>query len=384
MKTNKRKPLIMVGAIVMALMMVLTATFAWFSARDEIVNRFRTGEAMANMNLHETFVEPDDWKPNQTITKEVSVVNTGTAPGIVRVTFDEFMSVQAPAYNADTAFTPAMFALGETPMRMDISAHLGAHETLAAAGYIQVTTNPSELLNGLRLGGEAADYGAAQVWAKLTAAGTGTPASSTDSWDFVMFAPIAPLSLTGLEGDALAAAVEFNALPAYQAISFDRAWDNDNRTLTLTNIFYRTYGLRTDMSADWTVAAERPSNTGFSSAEALINAIPANAGNYNQNIRFNYTSAISATPTAGSWYFNADDGWFYFIGLINGGESSPGMLQSVTMLSTATGAFYSNMLFEITVKMHGIQHTDDAIAAEWANVGGNTALLTALQALTES
>ncbi len=96
MKTiRKRKTFVLVGALALAAVMVLASTFAWFAANDTVKNRLATKDGLADVKIQETFVEPDDWKPNQTITKTVAVADTGSAPALVRLSFKELLKINA-------------------------------------------------------------------------------------------------------------------------------------------------------------------------------------------------------------------------------------------------------------------------------------------------
>ncbi|MCL2512841.1 MAG: hypothetical protein FWF08_02975 [Oscillospiraceae bacterium] len=72
---------------------------------------------------------------------------------------------------------------------------------------------------------------------------------------------------------------------------------------------------------------------------------------------------ISATPTDGLWYYNEDDGYFYYMGVLGAGQATPYFLESVTLSGDATGA-YSGLHFDLIVNMEAIQNTKSAVESD--------------------
>jgi len=359
MKTsNKRKPIILVGAIVLALVMGLASSFAWFSASDSVKNKLATKDALANVSIQETFVEPDDWKPGQTITKEVAVVDTGSAPALARVTFEEFLKVNLPPAGENAAFSTTMETAGKRPVLFDNTPYTGS-------GWFQVTETPNAAKGGISL---ADGYAPVEVWALYEAPSSG--GGSIGSYSFAMWAPIDGTAYDGL----------------LQSISYTRAWNNADKVLTLADIEYLTYQGEAEAAADWTEDKPLATDIGKSVAETKLNATAPTAGNYPNNLQLNYDNvitALSANPAddEGKWYYNAADGYFYYIGLVAPGTATPSMLQSLLLKDTAGSDYYSNLDFELTVVMNAIQHTQAAVTS-WAT--GNAALNAALNSFCES
>ena len=354
MQTNiKRKPLILATAIVLALVTIVGATFAWFTAEDEAKNRLATKEALANVHIQETFVPPDDWKPGQTITKEVAVTDVGTAPALVRIWFKEELTVNQPAIGETKAFDATLETAGKRPRLFDNSAYTPAE------GWFLLDDQPNAAKGGVKL--DKVYSPAVEVYAKHVQTG------SIDSYSFVVWSPIPSGTGTAFDGQL-------------QAVKYEREWDGDTKTLTLKDIGYLTYQGTLTETADWTV--DLPTDTSKSVAEGLINAIPAVAGKYPNNIQLNYAN-VTATPTADKWFYNADDGYFYFIGLVEPGKITPHMLESLLLKPAADSDYYGNMTFDLIVKMQAIQHTKDAVDSVWDTVTAGT-LQTELYALCES
>jgi predicted ribosomally synthesized peptide with SipW-like signal peptide len=351
----KRKPVILAGALALALVMVAATTFAWFSAKDSVENKLATAEGLANVRIQEVFVETNNWMPGQTITKEVAVLNAGSAPALVRVSFGELLTVSQPASGETTVFDASKEAAGKRPQTIDRS--------IFGAEWFEVTTEANTAKGGVKL---AADYSPAKVYARHDAT-TG----SYDSYSFAVWAPIAGSAYAG----------------QLQDIRYDRTWNNDTKTLALSNIRYMTYQGSLTEQADWTVGTDRAltgGDIGNSIAETKLNTLPAYAavnGKYPNYIQLNYGN-IAPSPTAGKWYFNAADGYFYYIGRVEAGTVTPNLLGSLLLEEDADSDYYSNMTFKLLVNMEAIQDTRDAVASEWPGVTGS--LKSAIDALCES
>ena len=90
---NKKKPIILVAAIILAVVTAISAsTFAWFTAQDTVVNRIETAKLVDGaVTIIETFDPDDRLEPGVGITKKVGAINTGDAPALVRISFEEML-----------------------------------------------------------------------------------------------------------------------------------------------------------------------------------------------------------------------------------------------------------------------------------------------------
>lgn len=82
-KKNARERRVLVGAVVVAGVMVAGSTFAWFTSKDEVTNRL-SAHADYNVSIVEDFTPPEDFTPGQTVNKPVSAVNTGNVDAFVQ------------------------------------------------------------------------------------------------------------------------------------------------------------------------------------------------------------------------------------------------------------------------------------------------------------
>ena len=83
MASKKNRRSILIASCVMAALIVGGSTFAWFTSKDEVVNKI---SAASNYNVVavEDFTPPNNWTPGQTVDKDVRVTNTGNVDAFVK------------------------------------------------------------------------------------------------------------------------------------------------------------------------------------------------------------------------------------------------------------------------------------------------------------
>jgi len=81
---RRRLPVLLL-AVLCSAVIILGGTYAWFTSSDEVKNPFKANELSFSFKLVEVFSEPGTFNSGQTIIKEVTVQNTGTQAGVVRV-----------------------------------------------------------------------------------------------------------------------------------------------------------------------------------------------------------------------------------------------------------------------------------------------------------
>lgn len=341
-------------SIALALVLTLSATFAWFTATDTRVNHFETSDTpAANVELLEVFEEPEDWLPGQEITKQVAVVNTGESPALTRVYFEEVLSLIKPYADSTAKYAGAE---GQTPALFNAGAY-DSWETLSRATAGANT--------GVKL---AADYAGLVVKAISTTTGTGSAART--SYEFVAYAPI---SISAPSNE------EFNG--KNQKVSATFSLDADTKVLTLSNITYAVSDGKNEATFDWSAAPSPLASDILTSRveNALKTANPTLYGNY---IELNY-GALNAAITDAEWFYNTDDGYFYYIGTVDPGTATANLLNSVT-LNSAADSNYAKLSYDLIVNMEAIQNTADALDAIWGiNATSNAPLFAALDAFCE-
>ncbi len=85
MENKKNRKKVLITSCVLAALIVGGSTFAWFTSRDEVVNKISASNEY-NVVAKESFTPPDNWIPGQTVKKEAGVVNTGNVAAFVKAT----------------------------------------------------------------------------------------------------------------------------------------------------------------------------------------------------------------------------------------------------------------------------------------------------------
>lgn len=90
-KSTKQKK-VLVLSIILAVIIVIGATFAWFNSKDEVTNKL-TASNNYGVSITETFTPPDNWSQGQSIDKKVGAVNTGNVDAFVRLNLTNSIDV---------------------------------------------------------------------------------------------------------------------------------------------------------------------------------------------------------------------------------------------------------------------------------------------------
>ena len=104
-------------------------SYAWFTSTDEVTNRL-TASANYGVSIVEDFTPPEDMTPGQKVTKDVSVVNTGSIDAFVRVGVENMLQItkyDGTAVTLGTATVTNYYADGTT----DTNATPDVSKTLA-------------------------------------------------------------------------------------------------------------------------------------------------------------------------------------------------------------------------------------------------------------
>jgi hypothetical protein len=119
-------------------------------------------------------------------------------------------------------------------------------------------------------------------------------------------------------------------------------------------LYWGYTGYLSPFTADWTVSANSPQ---FDYNHPYLEQVK-------DEITYLYGTQVSKELTKGNWWFNSDDGYFYFIGVIEGAQSSPNLLTSLK-LSDQVSEQLSSMKFSLTVNLDAIQTSGDALISGW-------------------
>jgi alternate signal-mediated exported protein len=320
--------------------MVIMATFAWFTANDSVKNHLETAMITdGSAKIVEVFTPPVDWAPGQKVTKKVSVANDGTGDILARVSFEEMMSLlKVPASAKDKALS----GTAEIPQTVNPKNYDDAAGYKKASDIFKTVTN---LPAGVTLR------------AKEDSTGT------KKAYSFVAYYEVKGGAHNG----------------KFQRVTADYTVNGDE--VIVSNVKYWSFDGKDGSEAAWAKFAAP--KTKAQVTKPAVNAIGNPITDKNKKITLDYTdkNAVSAkSPADGKWWYNENDGFFYYIGKIAPGTSSTTLLDSLTLDPSADQA-YSGMEFDLIVNMEAIQNSTAALtsATGWnLNASSDSALITAL------
>lgn len=100
LKTLNRRTLCGIGAVIVALSLIIGGVFAWNDNSQHKSNIVTGGNLTAKEDvvLVEDFERPDDWQQDDELKKEVSVKNTGEGQIYIRLQLKEYMDIAEVKY----------------------------------------------------------------------------------------------------------------------------------------------------------------------------------------------------------------------------------------------------------------------------------------------
>lgn len=396
-KSSRKKKLLAISAL-LAIIAVLSGTFAWLGYNDARINRAASAKVTAGgVTIKETW-EPEDLIAGKNAKKEVAVSNSGNANVFVRVSYEEVLKHLTNKGEVKYDGTNVVGAKYDpSAVNTDLGVHMPEvfnYEKTIDDGFLEVTGQVTGLAAGTKLfvkGGKTVDS---------------VTNKETYSYDAKM-------------------AHEY-ATDEYQTMDFDIALDNENNSLnavdwdfTVSDLKYGYYenGYHNTVINWATSASENEANpalvTGYSllgthgtrynvaydyQATALgvplptttpatdINQVPVISGNqYNvqadteglekSEIKIKYGDDMTdiATLADRKWVYNTIDGWFYFTQPLKPNETTPDLLKEL-IFTSSMGKEYTNASYDLVVKMEAIQATPEALtdSAGWNFGGGST------------
>ena len=328
---RNRRLLGMLGLGFLLIALITGSTFAWFTANDQKINEMDT-PLFGDVSVVEVFLEPKSWVPGQEITKEVGVKNMGDMDALVRIAFEELLD----KYSGPAQAAAAPLSGAQIPVVFDSTNYTSANGWLPPTNpALGLTVDPA-LTTALQ--------GATLMVRKMeitTVAPAGEDPSS--GYSFVIWYPIASGTYTG----------------KMQAAFADIYLDGTVIKAANAPVFYH-YPPRATTSIAWASLADPQL-----SPAAPVGPIPTAAQSAHSaldlDILFGYDQ-IAATPTPGKWFYNQDDGYFYFIGKVAPNTASPKLLSSVT-LSTTADASHVDLKYSLLVNSEAIQNYETAMTA---------------------
>lgn len=374
MKKNKKVLLAAGGLACVALM---AGTFAWLQSNDEKVNHFEGGVAGdSDVTIVETWKPPTTWLPGQEVVKEAGVLNTGQFNELVRVSFKESLQLLS---DPEIQISPSL-PTGDVQLipAGDLSGYNAANgwsdvdfsSAITDGGYtlkgvetkkVGVDPNTGEDVTAYRYIFWWENAAGEQFVARFSKTGNGDETINENENDVIVRATDGKISFNNRD-DINFAYVELN----YQAAKL----------------------------ADWmTGTPSRPANadipvpSGWVGSQIdLATAAGGNAkGKAQISIGFeNIAASVGTAPTdpyagAKEWVYNAADGYFYYLAVLQSGQSTPNIINKVKLDNDA-GKEYTALKYDLTVRVEAIQPIEDAVKEVWGLTSGD--LFTYYQGLT--
>jgi len=325
---GKRRLAGILGAIFLAVTLVTGSTFAWFLATDTITNELRS-RPVGNVVIAELFVEPHKWIPGQAVIKEVGVLNLSVHDVLVRVSFEELLNKYGDVMQ--TASRP--WTGSEIPVEFDNTKY-NTSDGWALPGNLGMTVAPATLtaLQG------------ATLMVKEMPITTVAPVGENPSTGY-QFA----LWYTGPGGKI-------------QAVSADLYLeDQPVPTIKISgtpNFYY--YPARVTTSTAWTPLL-KPQLLSYTKPVAHPATANIDHSALDPAILFGF-GQLTAAPTPNNWFYNEEDGYFYYIGKLAPNASTPLLLETVT-LSAAADNSHEELKYSLMVNSEAIQNYESAIRA---------------------
>lgn len=91
-RKSKAQKKILVVSVVLAMLIVVGGTFAWFTSKDEVTNKL-TAQNNYGVSIVESFTAPDNWTPGQEVNKDVYAANTGNIDAFVKTAISSAMNL---------------------------------------------------------------------------------------------------------------------------------------------------------------------------------------------------------------------------------------------------------------------------------------------------
>lgn len=404
-KRNSKDRRIAIASIIVAGMIVAGSTFAWFTSKDEVTNRL-TAHADYGVSIVEDFTPPEDWTPGQKINKDVSAVNTGNVDAYVRLAI--LNDLQLNVKGAGAAVVSNAAALPSVPAgeKGFVELNFTAENAEAATGDANaVKKNPNEV-STLQAGGTLVVKAGVPVKptdAQNVSAGDDVSTGADDYDGEDQFKPDANglylFKRTVYEeatGNVTKYSGYFYADDKYYALETEPGTVYSTATVTegTDGIVTAVSDVKLATTKDVTIKNTDTATDNlidikwYSTAMGAETATTTTAGASDAKwIQLTY-EAVTGDPIkldielASDWATNwtyvqtnndpkVDDkndfGYFYYNAVLPAGNTTPKLIDSVTLDSTVTQDAYNDLVYDLSVVLDSVQVTKNEDQAQYTN-----------------
>lgn len=392
---NKKKKVLGVGAA-LGVVAALSGTFAWITYGDQRVNRVSASQlADGSVQLVENWTPPTNWIPGTSTTKEVQVTNTGEAPVLVRISYEEALKSLVSKGNSEAVDTA-----------------YGAKSTPALTDAVPVNFNADSYKNKTEwkdITAKVKGFGEnSKVKVFATGSVTYDPATSSNkvSFEYVAFNEYetgkyqkvtADVSIK--EDPAVGSSVEnwvYNDATNVKYYQYSGGYQYTLKNWAGNKDLLGTAGVRYGVNFDYTKEGTGVDTTSLAATPGQAPTTPNTLGNVladtealgSSSIKIKYASvtdsaSLTGTGTLKKWIYNPEDGYFYYLSKVNSGDTTEQIMSSLNFDSEADEK-YTNMTYDLIVKSEAIQAVGEALTdtSGWGMGNGETTtkILTELNA----
>ena len=338
-KNDKKDKKVLIGALGIAAVIAAGSTFAWFTSSDEVTNRL-TASADYGVSITETFTPPEEWLPGQEINKDVAAVNTGNLSALVKLEFEGALTLKAEGDGvAVSGFASADKDTLDKLTAADVA-------SLQAGGYLAVA--PEGVTTGI-------------VGTDFDATDDDVPGLYLFRREIKVDDETTTYDYSGYyyDGD------DYYGLQTIDDVDSDgnavRTVDvlrDKGDTLTeadITGIKLKNFEEKVipadDSQISWNYDKVYTDNV------AILTYHPTGATNTAKDIVINVNlTNLGNGNTADEWQYLEDKG-FYYTNDVEPGEATNKLIDSVSLDESVQAGAYTNMDFDLTVKLNSVQVT---------------------------
>ena len=326
---NKKK--IALVAVVLAVVLIIAGTFAWFTTTDQVANIFEMDNF--DVTLTEDF-DPSEvpLNPGTDVTKQVGVTNHGNVDVLVRIRLEEALSLleqeQADGVDKLKVVYEDKKGEGETQY-VPVLISDTMIDSYEGTGYASYTDNAPEGITVLR--------------------------KKTETGDNTVYSYLAYVTDPATEGSAY-----------HHLVQVTPEGENSETPDGFTVKY--AYNLRKDAGGgQYTVTAVHDKDD--TSLDTYYDATSTNKFHNAVVLNFDTNVSLDGTVEATDTWVLMSDGYFYYTKALKGETISDPLLESVSISKDAGNAL-KGATYTITPIMQAVQLDYEAAKATWDDMGG--------------
>ncbi len=365
-KKSSRQKRAMVASLVIAAVIAMGSTFAWFTSKDKVTNEL-SAKSSYDVSIVETYNPPTNPTPGTSITKEVAAVNTGNTAAYVKIDLENALSV------TNKVASTTIYQVGSTATTVTVPS--GAL-TLSTTANAQVTgTSYYSEVQALQAGGRL-------VYGAYTESNNTTYVHNTYvSVDAESFAPTTAglyvfLRYNDSTGDEEYVGYYYDGTSYYEVTNIAV----DSPGTSYTNATYWTFNFVTSETTDAT-SSMTFSSTIYSSSSANQVGTGLSDSSYIQAIYDPDSSLSDGTPglsgdevivdiaLAGTWtesngvwtstdwtaVYSSGTWTFYYNHILSAGTTSEDLVTSMMIDESVTSSAYTEFTYDLNVSLESVQ-----------------------------